>query len=175
MATGVEVEGAGFAEELHVRFMRELVAFAAVAGVATGDKIFPRRRTSSRTRDYVVEREFPGREHFATVLAGITVTHQDVFARESARLVRNAAIFEQTDDGWHSQGDASSVEEVSIFFFRHGHAFEHEDNGAARGTHVNRLVRGVQNENRRMERVTIAVLVDTSGQERDRRVVANRV
>jgi len=36
VAAGVEIEGAGFAGRAHVGFMRELVAFTAVAGMAAG-------------------------------------------------------------------------------------------------------------------------------------------
>ena len=56
MATGVEVEGAGFAHQLHAGFERCLVALAAIAGVAAGDEILPGRIASARAGDHVVER-----------------------------------------------------------------------------------------------------------------------
>ena len=42
VAAGVEVEGAGFAHQLHAGFGGKLVAFAAIAGMAAGDEVFPR-------------------------------------------------------------------------------------------------------------------------------------
>ena len=41
VATGVEIEGARFAGGLHTGFVRKLVAFAAVAGMAAGDEVLP--------------------------------------------------------------------------------------------------------------------------------------
>jgi len=171
----VEIEGTGFAQELHLRFVRELVALAAVARMTAGDEIFPGGRAPAGARNHVVERKFSGCEHFPAVLAGIAITHQDVLARECARLVRNSAVFEQADDGGHAQRNARGMEKVSVFFFGHSHAFEHQDDCASRSAHVDRLVRRVQDQHRRMKGVAVAVLMDASGQERDRRVVSNRI
>ena len=115
------------------------------------------------------------REHFPAVLAGVAITHQDVLTRERTRLVRNTAVFEQSDDGRHAQGNARGMKKVSVFFFGHRHALEHEHDCAARSAHVDRLVRSVQDQHRRMKSVTVALLVDASGQERDRWVVPNRI
>ena len=41
MATGVEIEGAGFAHQFHAGLDRGLVAFPPVAGMAAGHKILP--------------------------------------------------------------------------------------------------------------------------------------
>jgi hypothetical protein len=43
MPAGMQVEGARFAHQLHAGFERELVALAAVAGMATSYKVFPSR------------------------------------------------------------------------------------------------------------------------------------
>ena len=175
VAAGVEIEGARFARGPHIGFVRKLVALAAVAGMAAGDQVLPGGQTAAGTRDDVIEREFARGQRGAAVLARVTVAQQDVLARESARLVRNAPILEQTDHRGHTDGNAGGVQEVSVFLFGHGDALEHEDDGAARGAHVDRLVRGVQDEDRRVQGVAVALLVEASGQERDRRVVANRV
>ena len=58
VAAGMEIERARLPHQLHVRFVRILIALAAIAGVAAGDQILPGRRTSARTRNHVIEREF---------------------------------------------------------------------------------------------------------------------
>jgi len=73
--------------------MEHAVAFAAVAGVAAGDEIFPGGVAATRTWNDVVEGEFAGRQDDGAVLAGVAVAQEDVFAGEGARLVRDAAVF----------------------------------------------------------------------------------
>ena len=97
VATGVEIEGAGFAGGPHVGFVRKLVAFAAVAGMTAGYEILPGGETSARARNDVVERELAGGQRGAALLAGVAVAQQNVFSRKRARLVRDAAILQQTD------------------------------------------------------------------------------
>ena len=45
---------------------------------------------------------------------------------------------------------------MSIFFFGHGHAFEHENDGAPRGANINRFVGCVQNEHGSVQTMSIA-------------------
>ena len=47
VAAGVEIEGAGLAHESHIRFVRQLIALAAIARMAAGHKVFPRRGSST--------------------------------------------------------------------------------------------------------------------------------
>ncbi len=159
MAAGVEIEGARFARGLHIGFVRELVAFAAVAGMAAGDEVLPGGEAAARAGNHMVQREFAGGESGAAILAGVAVAQQNVFSRQSARLVRNAAILQQPDDRGHAHGHAGGVQEVSVFFFGHGDALQHEHDGAARGTDVDRLVGGVQHQHGLMQRVAIAFVV----------------
>ena len=58
VATGVKIEGAGFAHQLHTGFIGHLVALAAIAGMAACHQIFPGGSASARTGHDVVEREF---------------------------------------------------------------------------------------------------------------------
>jgi hypothetical protein len=44
---------------------------------------------------------------------------------------------------------------VSILFFRHCHALEHEDQGTARGTNIDRLVRSIQHEDGREQSMAV--------------------
>ena len=58
VARRVEIERARFAHGAHVGFVRQSVAFAAIAGMAAGDKVFPRREPTPRAGNDVVERKF---------------------------------------------------------------------------------------------------------------------
>src|SRR5579863_4208476 len=115
LAAGVEREGARLAQQDHVvDFAEQAIAFSAVALVAAGDEIFPCGVAAARTRNHVIERELAGRVGFAAVLAGVAVTEQDVFAREGAGLVRNAAVFKKTDDGGHGDDGALRMKRKAV-------------------------------------------------------------
>ena len=73
--------------------------------------------------------------------------------------MRNAAILQQPNDRWHAHGDPSGMQEVPVFFFRHGDALEHEHDRASRRTNVNRLVGRVQHQHGLMQRMAIAFLM----------------
>jgi hypothetical protein len=105
----------------------------------------------------MVKRKLPGGQNGCAILAGVAIPQKDVFARQSAALVRNPAVFQQANYGRHTHGDTGGVKKVSIFFLRHRHAFQHEHQSPASGTNVDRLIRSVQYEHRRMQCVTVAV------------------
>ena len=144
MAAGVEIEGAGFARGLHVGFVGKLVAFAAVAGMAAGDEVLPGGEAAAGAGNYMVQRKFAGGQCGAAILAGVAIAQQNVLTRERPRLMRNAAILQQTDHRGHADGHAGGVQKVSVFLFGHGDALQYQDDGAARGAHVDWLIRGVQ-------------------------------
>ena len=77
----VQIERPWLAHQFHAGFSGELVAFAAVAGVATGHQIFPGGAASAGAGDDVVQREFARRQKRGAVLAGVAVAQQNVFAR----------------------------------------------------------------------------------------------
>jgi hypothetical protein len=81
VAAGVEIEGTRLAGGPHVGFVRKLIAFAAVAAVATGDEVLPGGKASARARDDVVEGELSGRKIRAAILTGVAVAQQDVLTR----------------------------------------------------------------------------------------------
>jgi hypothetical protein len=157
VAAGVEIEGAGLAHQLHAGFEGKLVSLAAIAGVAAGYKIFPRGGTAARAGNDVVQSQVARRQHGRAVLASVAVTQQDVLARQSAALVGDAAILQQTDHRGHTNGDARGMEEVPVFFFRHGYALEHQNQGPASGANVNGFVGSIQHENGCVQRVSVAV------------------
>src|ERR1700692_2637331 len=97
VATGVEIERARFSRRLHVGFVRQLIAFTAVAGMAARDKILPSRQSASGTWNHMIQREFAGGQRGAAILAGIAVAQQNVLSRQRSRLVWDAAILQESN------------------------------------------------------------------------------
>ena len=57
------------------------------------------------------------------------------------------------------------MQEVSVLFFRHGHALQHQDQSTARGADIDRLIRSIQHQHWRVQRMPVAVVVDGRGRE----------
>src|SRR6516165_10390542 len=55
---GVQAEWLWLAQRLHAALMRERVALLAIALVAAGNKVFPCRGSSARTRQHVIKSQF---------------------------------------------------------------------------------------------------------------------
>ena len=51
------------------------------------------------------------------------------------------------------------MQEVPILFLRHRDALQHQHNRTARRTHVDWLVGRIQHQHRRMQRMTVALLM----------------
>src|SRR5690242_3997415 len=54
VAAGVEVEGAGLTHQLHSRFGNKLISLSAIAEMAAGNEVFPRRVAATGARDNMV-------------------------------------------------------------------------------------------------------------------------
>jgi hypothetical protein len=158
MAAGMEIEGARLAHELHACLGGRLVSFAAIARMAAGDEILPRRRAAARTGYHVIERKFPGRQNFRAVLAGIAVAQKNILSGQRASLVRNAAVLEQPNHGRDAKCQARGVQIVAILFLRHSNALQHEDDGSSSSANVDGLIGSIQDENRRMQGMSVAVM-----------------
>ena len=74
--------------------------------------------------------------------------------------MRNTAVLEQANNRRHAQGNARGMQEVSVLFFGHGNALEHEHNRASRRADIDGFVGRIQDEHRRVQRVRIAVLME---------------
>src|SRR6476646_12000995 len=116
--------------------------------MAAGNKVFPCRRPSARARDYVVESEVARCKQHATVLAGIAIAQKNVLARQSSRLVRNAAVLQQPYDRRHTHGKARGVQKVAVFLFRHGQSLQHQHDRPTRSTDIDGLIGRVQDQHR---------------------------
>lgn len=166
VAASVKIERARLAGGLHIGFVRKLIALAAIAGMAAGDEILPRGETATRARDHMVEREFARRQRGAAILAGVAIAQENILARQCSGLVRYPAVFKKADHRRHAQREACSVQEMSVLFFGHGNALQHQHNGAPRGANVDRLVGRIQYQHRLVEGMAVAVLVHAGGEQR---------
>ena len=104
----------GLPHQLHASFERQLISLPTIARVAAGDEVLPCRSTPARTRHNVVEREVARGESLSAILAGIAITQQVVFTRQSPRLVRFSALFQKPNDRRYPGG----MQEMPVLFLR---------------------------------------------------------
>lgn len=71
-----------FANQAHVRFSREPVAFARIASNARANHVFPRSCPSAIARHDVIEIELASIEKFAAILTGVLVALENIVASE---------------------------------------------------------------------------------------------
>src|SRR5262245_19894455 len=86
-----------------MRFAREPVAFARIAGDARANYVLPRGRSSAIAGHDVIEIEFATVETMTAVLAGVLVTLEDVVSGKFHFLLRKPIESEKHDDA----GDAN--------------------------------------------------------------------
>ena len=91
----------------------------------------------------MVQRQFRTGKNPSAELAGIPVAQQNIFPRQGAALVGDAAVLQQANHRRDAHGDARGVQEVSVLLFRHGDALEHQDQRSACGANVDGLIGSV--------------------------------
>lgn len=93
MTAGMEAEWTWQPEQLHAGLFGRPIPLLVVAAVAARDQILPGCLASARARNDMIQGHFTRGQRFVTVLACIAIAHQNILARERARLVWDAAIF----------------------------------------------------------------------------------
>src|SRR4029453_13144233 len=91
-----------FADKMHVRFLRQAVAFACIARDARANHIFPRRRSASFAWYYMIEIQIVALKNLATILTSVLVALKDVVTRELHFLFRETIEKEQHDHARHT-------------------------------------------------------------------------
>src|SRR5947208_5721907 len=91
-----------FADKMHVRFLRQSIAFACIARDARANHIFPCRRSTSFARDDMIEIQIVALKNLATILTGVLVALEDVVTRELHFLFRETIEKEQHDHARHA-------------------------------------------------------------------------
>ena len=77
-----------FADQTHVRFAREPVAFTGVAADTRANHIFPHGRPSAIARHDMIEIEFAAVKNLTTVLARVLVALEHIVASKFHFLLR---------------------------------------------------------------------------------------
>ena len=83
----------------HAGLFRSSGPLPVVAAMAAGDQVFPGRFAGARPRDHMIQSQLAGRQCAMAVLAGVSVAHQNVLARERPGLARNSLVFQEPDHG----------------------------------------------------------------------------
>ncbi len=149
MPAGVQAERPRLPRQLHARFFRRAAPFAVVARMAAGHQVLPGGFARARARHYMVQRQLRRRQRPQTILARVAVAHQNVLAREGARLVRDAAVFEQPDHRRQAHAAPRRMHRVRGFLLRRRrHALQHQHQRAPRRADVDRLIARVQDQHR---------------------------
>lgn len=89
----------GLSNQVHVRFVNELVSFAGVAGNARANDIFPGREAAFVSGDDVVEIQLRTIKNFAAILAGIFIPLENVVTCEFDFFARKAIEETENNDG----------------------------------------------------------------------------
>ncbi len=90
------------ANQTHVRFLREPVAFACVTLNTRANHIFPRRRSTSIARHDMIEIELISLENMAAILASVLVALENVVTRKLHFLLRETIKKEQHNHARHA-------------------------------------------------------------------------
>lgn len=96
----------------------------------------------------MVERELRRGQHDSAILAAIAVPQQNVLTGKGARLVRYAAVLEQTNHRRQPHRQPGRVQIVPVLFLSNSHALQHEYERTTGGTDVDRLIRRIQDQYR---------------------------
>ena len=91
-----------FADKMHVRFLRQPIAFACIARNARANHIFPRRRSTSFARHDMIEIQVVALKNLATILTSVLVALENVVPRELHFLFRETIEKEQHDHPRHA-------------------------------------------------------------------------
>src|SRR5438876_76678 len=84
-----------FANQSHVRFLWEPVAFACITFNTRANHIFPRRRSTSIARHDMIEVQLISLENMAAILASVLVALENVVTRKLHFLLRETIEKEQ--------------------------------------------------------------------------------
>jgi len=146
VTAGVQAERPGYSRQFHAGFIGGAIPLAVVAGMTAGNQILPSRLAGSGARDDVIQGQLTGGKRPMAILTRISIAHQDVLARESARLVRDPPILQQSDHRGQAHGGSRRVDRAQGFLLRRGDALQHQHQGTPRRADIDRFVAGVEHQ-----------------------------
>src|SRR6266508_3832354 len=131
-----------FADQAHVRFTREPVAFARITWDARANDVLPRRHPASVARHDMIEVEFAAVKNLAAVLAGVLVPLEHVVPGKFHFLLRKPV-----ENQKHNHTRDTNLERNRRDYFvvrRVCRIYQRE--GATRRADVNRLPEAVKHQ-----------------------------
>src|SRR4029434_4446934 len=90
-----------FANERHMRLVREPITFSRIARDARTNNVLPRREAAFIARQNVIEIQLLALEHFSAVLTGVVVAFKDIVPGKLHFLLRQPTQYERHDDPRH--------------------------------------------------------------------------
>ena len=103
-----------FANQRHLRFLREAVAFAGVTRNARANDVFPGRRSTAIPRHHVIKIQIIAIEPVPTVLAGVLIPLENIVAGKLHFLLRKPIEKEEHDHARHSDLPRNRLDELMI-------------------------------------------------------------
>src|SRR5215471_4756554 len=136
------VQSRWISEQRHPRLFRRAVAFAVVANLAGGHKVFGKCSPAARFRQDVIERQIERRATPAAILAAVTVAREDAMAVGHAVLPRpHVNVLSQTDDRRSVENETRRTNpDAPVNFERLGHPPPHQRQSLRRGHETQWLV-----------------------------------
>lgn len=107
-----------FADKMHVRFLRQSIAFACIARDAGANHIFPCCRSTSFARHDMIEIQLISLKNFTAILAGVLIALENVVTRKLHFLLRETIKKEQHN---HARDSDLPRNGCDHFVFRRGY------------------------------------------------------
>jgi hypothetical protein len=146
MPAGVQTKGPWRPQEFHSRLFRRAAALPVIAGVAASHQILPGGFPGTRTWNHMIEGHLARGQRPMAILARVAITHQDIFARKGARLMRDAPVFKQANHRGNIQAAACGVNLRGRNLFGRGDALQNQDQRPPSGADIDWLKTGIQNK-----------------------------
>jgi hypothetical protein len=106
-----------FANERHMRFVRQPISLARITRDAGADDVFPNGRSAAIARQNVIEIQFTAIENLAAILARIFVALENIVSRELHFLLRQTIEEQKHDHARHANLPGNGL---NHFVFRRG-------------------------------------------------------
>ena len=103
-----------FANQRHLRFVRQSIALSGVTRNARANDIFPRRHAAAITRNNVIEIQIIPIERDAAVLAGVLVALENIVAGKLYFLLWKPIEYQQYNHTWDTDFERDGCNHLVI-------------------------------------------------------------
>jgi hypothetical protein len=102
----------GFADQVHVGFLRGMVGLSGIALNAGADDVFPSGGAAAIARDDVIQIQIFPIENLTAILAGIFIAFKDVVPGEFDFFFRLPVIHEEQDDPGYANAEGNAMDGI---------------------------------------------------------------